>query len=134
MLKKMFSTVKSKMLVDVINKKYNNHIRAVVILALIGVATNLKGDVVTLKHFDEESGVSCVLVGSVDSPKFTCESDNLIGLNLKKISPVTKTWHYKTKFGGVDISRKGYSKGIEFTATSNMFNGEKVFKMPYKNK
>ena len=129
----MLSKIKRLMVSNVLSNRYDFAIRVSVILICFGIGINSKGDCLTFKHFDSESGISCLLSGVASDPTLSCHSDNVIGVKLSKVSPVGKTWHYKMKDGYINILRQGYSKGIEFIATSNRFKGGKVFDMPYKN-
>lgn len=128
----MLERIKERLFSNVIPRRYNTVIRGgVICLCFIGFL-NTGGEVITFKHFDQESGVTCVLFGDESSPDFECHNDNLIGLNLREVSPVRKTWHYSLKDGYVDVVRQGYSKGMSFIATSDKFKGEKKFNLPFK--
>ena len=115
---------------DVIPQKYNCVIRCGVIAVVVLICVSVNKRTITFTHFDQEAGVKCLLDGEVGKLNFTCKSDNLIGVSIKKVSPEKKTWHYSNKDGGVDVSREGYSKGIMFTVSGDMFKGVKKFKIP----
>ncbi|MGR5368492.1 hypothetical protein [Photobacterium damselae] len=133
MLVEVWSSVKRKLQMKIVSNRYDLLIRSGVLIACGSVFCSMRGETITLKHFDEESGVDCLLSGDAISPSLVCKNDNLIGVGLDKISPVEKIWHYRMKGSSVDIARVGYSKGIEFVATGSMFKGEKTYKMPYRD-
>ncbi|UKA31514.1 hypothetical protein [Photobacterium damselae] len=61
MLVEVWSSVKSKLQMKIVSNRYDLLIRSGVLIACVVVFCSMRGETVTLKHFDEESGSDCLL-------------------------------------------------------------------------
>ena len=122
--------IKTVLKSEVIPKKYNLFVRAIVVGVVVIIGLNINGKTITFTHFDQEAGVRCLLSGAIDNPSFTCSNDPLLGKELSSVSPIKKMWNYSSSSGEIQVVRDGYSKGLEFSISGSMFDGKRVFKMP----